>query len=84
MSIRTYDSLIFSDEKLHTLIKIVETKQIERVIWAFINLKAFKKLKQAKILATKVIDVMIKSDYKNKIIGFELIRKEGFKISQKD
>lgn len=27
---------------------------------------------------------MIKSEYKNKIIGFELIRKESSKASQKD
>ena len=39
VSLCKYDALIFSDEALHSLLKIMETQMIQRKIWGFINLK---------------------------------------------
>jgi hypothetical protein len=42
-TVNSYDRLLFNDECLHSLQKIIETKLIENKIWAIINLKAHKK-----------------------------------------
>lgn len=44
ISVSRYDPLLFSDEKLHSLFKIMETQYTSRKIWAFINLKANRKI----------------------------------------
>ena len=44
ISVSKYDSLLFSDEKLHSLTKIMETQLIARKIWSFINLKVHRKV----------------------------------------
>lgn len=43
LSVSKYDPLLFSDEKLHSVLKIMETQLIARKIWAFINLKTNRK-----------------------------------------
>lgn len=53
-SIEKYDKLIFSDEAIHTLAKKLETKVLERKIWAFLNIKMLKVLKQVSSMTQKV------------------------------
>jgi hypothetical protein len=42
ISVTKYDPLLFSDEKLHTVFKILESQLTQRLIWGFINLRANK------------------------------------------
>ena len=51
ISVSKYDALLFSDESLHTVLKIMETQLIARKIWALINLKANRKQKQLEAFA---------------------------------
>lgn len=53
-SIDTYDRIFYHDEYLHTIIKIYETKELESVIWAFINLKANRLRRQLEKFTDKV------------------------------
>jgi hypothetical protein len=41
-TVSKYDSLIFSDEEIHTMFKKIETKLIKNKIWAFLNLKYYR------------------------------------------
>lgn len=54
MSLEKYDKLIFSDEAIHTLVKKLETKVLERKIWAFLNIKMLKILKQVNNMTVKI------------------------------
>jgi len=58
MSIEKYDKLIFNDETLHTLTKKLETKVLERKLWAFLNIKMLRVLKQVASMSQKVKRVL--------------------------
>ena len=53
-SIGKYDKLIFNDEAIHTLAKKLETKVLERKIWAFLNIKMMRVLKKVNEMKKKV------------------------------
>ena len=48
ISVNRYDPILFSDEQIHTVFKILETQREARKIWAFINLRMHRKIKQIK------------------------------------
>jgi hypothetical protein len=43
-----YDPLVFQEEIIHSLVKIMETRVITNKMWGFINLKMMPFLKAAK------------------------------------
>ncbi len=47
-SLSVYDPLVFQEEIIHSLVKIMETRLITNKIWAFLNLKIIPFLKAAK------------------------------------
>ena len=53
-SVNTYDRLFFDDEKIHTMIKIYETKELEIKLWAFMNLKTLHIKKKLEKMTQKV------------------------------
>jgi hypothetical protein len=53
-SIGKYDKLIFNDEAIHTLVRKLETKVLERKIWAFLNIKMMRVLKKVNEMTQKV------------------------------
>lgn len=59
-SLSKYDKLIFNDEAIHTLIKKLETKVLERKIWAFLNIKMIRVLKQVSSMNEKMKRVVKK------------------------
>ena len=54
MSVEKYDKLIFNDEAIHTLGKKLETKVLERKLWAFLNIKLMRVLKQVSSMSQKM------------------------------
>lgn len=74
-SLSTYDPLIFKDEIVHSLFKIVETKVISNKIWAFINLRIMPYLKAAKKIEERVTKVYEKHARIQKKVSFEMIKK---------
>lgn len=58
MSVEKYDKLIFSDEVIHTLGKKLETKVLERKLWAFLNIKLMRILKQVSQMGQKINRVL--------------------------
>jgi hypothetical protein len=58
MSVEKYDRLIFNDEKIHTLGKKLETKVLERKLWAFLNIKLIRILKQVSHMSQKITRVV--------------------------
>ncbi len=69
-----YNPLIFNDEVFHTLIKILETKTIENIIWGFINLRMMPYLKAASKIEQKVIKIQDKVIHLQKKFSFDLIK----------
>jgi len=74
MSLDKYDKLFFNDEKIHTLVKKLETKVLERKLWAFLNIKMLQILKQANTMRIKKERVMYKKQVHLKIYGFQKIK----------
>lgn len=74
-SLSTYDPLIFKDEIVHSLFKIVETKVISNKIWAFINLRMMPYLKAAKKIEEQVTKVYEKHVRIQKKVSFDMIKK---------
>ena len=58
-SVGKYDPLLFNDEQLHSVQKILETQYINTKVWAFINLKTFMKTAQVQQLARSVTRCMV-------------------------
>ena len=45
-SVSAYFAVLTGEEKMHSLVKILETQLIERKIWAFLNLAHWKKTRR--------------------------------------
>ena len=54
ISVNRYDPILFSDEQVHTMFKILETQREARKIWAFINLRMHHKMEKIKEACLKI------------------------------
>lgn len=85
-TVSKYDSLIFSDEEIHTMTKKIETKLLERKIWAFLNLKyhrygqAVKKMQQPIVKIQKRVEQQHKAFTFVQIKTFSEIRTKNMKL----
>lgn len=83
MSLDKYDKLVFNDESIHTLVKKLETKMMERKIWAFLNIKMMKILKKASQMSQKLKRIVNKKEVEYVSYGFERIKFITILIVQK-
>lgn len=52
VSVNRYDPLLFPDQQLHSLLRILESQHLQRKIWAFICLKLHHRSQQLQTLIT--------------------------------
>jgi hypothetical protein len=74
VSVNRYDPLLFPDQQLHTLLRILETQRIQRKIWAFVSLKLHHKSQQLQTFITPLAVAEKRIHFQHKQHSFEVIR----------
>lgn len=73
-TVSKYDSLIFSDEEIHTMFKKIETKLIQFKIWAFLNLKYYRIRQAIQKMETPIQTIQKRTQQEHKTYSFIQIK----------
>ena len=83
-TVSKFDKLIFSDEELHRLFRMIETKLLERKIWAFLTLRYYRYVKAVKKMENPIENIKQKMEVEMKFVGFDMIKKESIYQEQQE